>query len=164
MTWLFVGIDPGAKGSFCLLDPIRKTMEFKPTPTLDVTAAVIYDWLMNYKPHIHMIGVEEVHAIFGTSAKSNFSFGFNVGQVRTIASMTGIGVDLVQPKVWQKGCGITFKKGMKAPAKKQLIAATALRLYPSAPLYGPQGGLLDGRADALMIAHHLSLKYGITTP
>jgi len=159
----FVGVDPGAKGSFCLLDTGNKHIEFQPTPTIDVTAAVLYDWILaeHAQEPIQMIGVEDVHAIFGTSAKSNFNFGFNVGQVRTIASMTNIGVDLVKPKEWQKSCGIPSLKAVKgATARKKVIAQVALRLYPGTALFGLRGGLIDGRADALMIAHYMSIRYG----
>jgi hypothetical protein len=52
---------------------------------------------------------------------------------------------------------------MKPADKKKFVASIALQLYPKAPLFGPKGGLLDGRADALMIAHYLSIKYGTQT-
>lgn len=159
----FVGIDPGAKGALCVVDTTSKHPIFQPTPNLKCNALTLYQWLLTQHAldPIHIIAVEDVHSLFGMSAKSNFQFGFNLGQVRTVAEMTEIGVELVQPKVWQKACGITFKKGMSSPEKKRHIAATALQLYPKAKLNGPKGGLLDGRADALMIAHYLTIKYGI---
>lgn len=49
---------------------------------------------------------------------------------------------------------------MSQADKKKTVAAKALQLYPDAELHGPKGGLLDGRADALMIAHFLTIKYG----
>lgn len=161
----FVGIDPGASGAICLLDTQRRIVAFQPTPNLKCSALSLLNWLkeQHMLDPIHLIAVEDVHSLFGMSAKSNFQFGFNLGQVRTIADMTEIGVELIQPKAWQKACGITFKKGMSSPDRKRHVAATALQLYPKAKLNGPKGGLLDGRADALMIAHFLSIKYGINT-
>jgi len=152
-----VGIDPGAKGSLCLLDTTSKHITFLSTY---VSPALIYDWLNAYSP-IHMIGMEDVHAIYGTSAGSNFKFGFNVGLLHGIIECTRIGMDLIQPKVWQKETGIRFKKGMTPAQKKRVVANKALQLYPKAAssLYGPKGGLLDGRSDALMIAHYLGIKY-----
>ena len=50
---------------------------------------------------------------------------------------------------------------MKPADKKKHVASIAMQLYPKANLSGPKGGLLDGRADALMIAHYLSIKYGV---
>jgi hypothetical protein len=158
----FIGIDPGAKGYFCLLDTATKDVSFMANPPTNLSIK-IWQWLKltDDLKQIHMIGLEHVHSIHGTSAKSNFSFGQNVGAVMVIAELSQIGYELVQPKAWQKACGITFKKGMSPAEKKKHIAATAQRIYPNVSLYGPKGGLLDGKADALMIAHYLSIKYGI---
>lgn len=162
---LFIGIDPGAKGSLCLLDTATKQMEFMHTPGGLVTSLEVYTWVcMNHLNHtINAIAIENVHAIYGTSAKSNFNFGFNTGALHGIIGCTGIGLEMVQPKLWQKQCGIVFKPKMRPADKKKTVAAVALQLYPKADIFGPKGGLLDGRADALMIAHYLSIKYGITT-
>jgi hypothetical protein len=153
---VIVGIDPGAKGSLCSLDTVSKSIWFIPTTALPHE---LYAWLKR-DDSIHMIGIEDVHAIYGTSAGSNFKFGFNVGLLHGIIGATQIGMDLVPPKVWQKETGIRFKKGMTSAMKKKTVAAKALQLYPKAQLHGPKGGLLDGRSDALMIAHYLALKYG----
>jgi hypothetical protein len=116
------------------------------------------DWIKLKDPY--MIGIEDVHAIQGTSAGSNFKFGFNFGMVCAIAEATCIGVELVRPREWQRTAKLPTRKAAGGPAGlKQAIAATASRLYPSAELYGPRGGLLDGRADALMIAHHMFNTY-----
>lgn len=110
---------------------------------------------------IIMIGIESVHSVFGMSAKSNFTFGYNVGGINMLMESTGIGIDHVTPKVWQKGVGIMAKKPpRKPPELKKAVAGLAARLYPDAPLFGPRGGLLDGRSDSLMIAHYMALKYG----
>jgi hypothetical protein len=152
---IYIGIDPGAKGSLCSLDTVGKTTWFMPTNALP---RELYTWL-NHRDLIDRIAIEDVHAIYGTSAGSNFKFGFNVGMLHGIVGATAMGLDLVQPKVWQKTTGISFKKGMTPAQKKRVVAAKAQQLYPNADLYGPKGGLLDGRSDALMIAHFLSIKY-----
>ena len=157
-----VGIDPGAKGSICILDFETKEILFCNTPQGYGDAQRILKALISehQRNPILMIGIEEVHSIYGMSAKSNFSFGFNVGQIHTLAEMTDIGIDLIQPKVWQAGCGIRFIPKLKPSERKKIVGDAAIRLYPSAKIYGPKGGLLDGRADALMIAHYLATKYG----
>jgi len=153
---MFVGIDPGAKGSLCALDPNTKSITFLSTLQ---TPHLIYDWLNALSP-IRMLAIEEVHSIYGTSAGSNFKFGFNVGMLHGIVGATRIGMDTVQPKIWQKQTGVQFRPKMTMAQKKKTVAAKAIQLYPDAELYGPKGGLLDGRADALMIAHFLTIKYG----
>ena len=103
----------------------------------------------------------------GMGAKSNFQFGRNLGLVEAITHLQPWAdkIEYVQPKVWQKGCGIVFQypnemsTPHRAALRKRTVAKHALELYPKAEIYGPRGGLKDGRSDALMIAHYLRLKY-----
>lgn len=160
---VYLGIDPGAKGSLCFLDVDTQKIAFQPTPCLKVSAQTLRKTVINVHKNkgIIMIGIEEVHSIFGTSAGSNFKFGYNVGGINMLMESTGIGIEKIQPKVWQKTIRAPTGKAAGGQLKlKKAIAAIALRLYPNAALLGPRGGLLDGRADALMIAHHLALTYG----
>jgi len=94
--------------------------------------------------------IEDVHSIFGTSAKSNFNFGFNTGLITGIARSSGATVDLVTPKKWQKHIGVKTKGN----AIKKEVAEICNRLYPHISVKGPRGGLLDGLSDSLMIAHY----------
>ena len=150
--------DPGKKGSFCLLVPSTKLVDFYPT---DAKPMDILTWIVQMAgaTDIQMIMIEDVHSIYGTSAKSNFMFGYNVGVVNALAQATGLSVDKVTPKVWQRTIGV--KQGSKGPIRKQDIAQICDRLYPKVNIRGPKGGLLDGLSDSLMIAHFTQLKYGI---
>ena len=108
------------------------------------------------------IMIEDVHSLFGMSAKSNFQFGRNVGIIYAVLAATGQGIDLVTPKVWQKEIGAVLPKSIKkdrSKALKKMVGGIAERLYPNAPIFGPKGGLLDGKSDSLMIAHYCYLKY-----
>lgn len=162
----FIGIDPGASGSLCLLDTDTGVIDFMETPGNTRTAQMVYNWILgcswgdehNQENLVRVIGIEHVQAVPGSHATSNFKFGFNVGMVQGLAEATGISVDLIRPKAWQKAIGLVPKKRTKAQLKKA-VAEIALRLYPRAKIFGPKGGLLDGRADALMIAHAMALKY-----
>ena len=149
----WIGIDPGAKGALCALfdDGTTEVLDFndKIYPMLG--------WL-NEKQLSHdvrMVMIEDVHSIFGTSAKSNFNFGFNTGIMHGIVRGTNLALDMVKPKEWQKHVGVK-EKGKKI---KKEVAAIASRLYPGAELYGPQGGLKDGRSDALMVASYCKFKH-----
>ena len=146
---LIAGIDPGSNGAIAVLDSTNPDS----VALLDLNKCSIYDatkWLHNQK--IESIWLESVHSLYGMSAKSNFGFGRNFGIAFAIAkiAVAGGAVYQVTPKIWQKYIGIT-KKGK---AIKQQVAQIAQSIYPSANLHGPKGGLLDGRSDALMIAHY----------
>lgn len=154
---LIAGIDPGTNGAIAVLDSESPDsvalLDLKKQSTTD-----IWDWLIRVqgtKPHPHIIWIEDVHSMHGMSAKSNFGFGKNVGMITTIAELTWDEVKTVTPKIWQKYIGVT----VKGKAIKKEVAEIAQVLYPNAELHGKRGGLLDGRADALMIAY-----YGLKHP
>lgn len=117
----------------------------------------IYEWMctQNENFNLPVIMLEKVHAIQGTSAGSNFNFGYNTGGISWLSDAVGCGVDHVTPKTWQKYLGVT-KKGK---AIKKNVAELIERLYPHANIRGPRGGLLDGRSDALAVAHFAAHKW-----
>lgn len=143
------GIDPGSNGALCVLD--SKDPAY--IAFMDIKKATIYEickWA--HHQHVDVVYLEDVHSLFGMSAKSNFSFGRNLGMVMTIAQIItrGSETQYVTPKVWQKFIGVT----VKGQAIKPQVAQIAQSLYPKAIIHGKFGGLLDGRSDALMIAHY----------
>lgn len=164
---IYLGVDPGDKGYICALDPLEGFAEF-------LSNASQPQQIIKELRHLQMnfgvkrVCVEHVHSIPRASAKSNFTFGFNVGMLHCAFLGIGFGVDLVTPKVWQKHAGILLPatpKGVDADATKKIAAARKKhlkesvgkicnRLYPDISVHGPQGGLLDGKSDALMIAHY----------
>ena len=165
---MYLGIDPGAGGAIC-------SLRFTPAGK----AIIFFHALPNSKVTIHdsmafikatqvdsiiycggrlTVAVEDVHSLPNMTAKSNFSFGYNLGTVHTMLESLGITFSTVQPKKWQKKTGIVFPKGTDPKNRKIITATQATTIYPDAQIYGPRGGLLDGRADALMIAHYLHLE------
>jgi hypothetical protein len=142
---LIVGIDPGAKGSVCVLDSASMQAEFM---DLSTPLDQIFVWL-NQK-NIEAIWIEDVHSLYGMSAKSNFSFGKALGAVETLAQILCGGFHKVPPKVWQKHINVTTK----GKDIKKEVSQICTQLYPQANVFGKRGGLHDGRSDALMIAHY----------
>lgn len=165
----FLGIDPGTQGALCFLDSVTGKTEFINTPDTKNLSQSLQDIKHHLRINIpRYIAIEDVHSLGGMSAKSNFQFGRNLGLIEGLIHTCDCEDDViyVQPKVWQKACGVKFNytPNMKAEEKAKLrkfnVAADARILYPKAQLYGPRGGLKDGRSDALMIAHYLKLTMG----
>lgn len=149
-----LGVDPGEKGAICLLVPSTGVIEFMPTNTVPYK---LLCWLQAIADtySVSLVMVEDVHSIFGVSAGSNFNFGFNLGLIHGLLEQIQTMKDTVTPKKWQKQLGITEKgKGIKKNVHEMIQ-----KLYPEATLTGPRGGLLDGRSDALAIAHYATYFY-----
>lgn len=150
---VYIGIDPGNKGYLCALIPESNKVSFMENNAKPID---IVNWLKSVEKmcNIKVIMIENVHAIQGSSAKSNFSFGFNTGLITGITQTFGIMFDKVNPKAWQKFIGVT-KKGLTL---KHDVADICERLYPNITIRGPRGGLQDGKSDSLMIAHFAAHK------
>ena len=145
---IYLGIDPGAKGAICSLTPETGVIKF-----CDLTPPVrhIFNWLLSIDPiQVKGIMIEDVHSLYGMSASSNFKFGWNVGVPHTILECISYMPHMVTPKKWQKAVGVT-KKGKEI---KKEVAELCTKLYPGCDIYGPKGGLKDGRSDSLLIAHY----------
>lgn len=150
-----IGIDPGAEGALAFLDTASGDIQFFSTPGENTPETSVLQWLQEFSPEI--IGLEKVHSVPGTSAKSNFNFGYNVGTITTLTALLECPVLYLRPKDWQSEVGLSIPKKLKSyerkKAIKQFVCEKCLELYPGADLFGPRGGLIDGRSDALMIAH-----------
>ncbi len=150
------GIDPGVNGAIAVLDSENPDS----VALLDLAKTTTFDasqWLHAQKPDA--VWIENIHGFPGMTAKSNFGMGRGVGKVHAIAEIATHGQEakLVVAQIWQKYIGVTVKGSVKytrAKAIKKQVAEIAQGLYPTAKLHGKQGGLLDGRSDALMIAHY----------
>lgn len=159
-----IGCDPGAKGAMCAIytfsdsAPVTQFID-NGEPVTDI----LY-WLRMQLPHDEPkhIMLEDVHSLFGMSAKSNFNFGKNLGIVETLLLLQGSPLKIVQPKIWQKAVGVDVPSNIKGPARSKAIKAEVARLcevhYPGCKIWGKRGGLMDGRSDALMIAHYCLMQ------
>lgn len=159
----FIGLDPGKDGAICLLDPSVDHPYFISLNPDKHSASNVVNTLtamLEYSDDC-AIALELVHSLGGMSAKSNFTFGGMFWRARTILDCLRITYELVTPKDWQQSVGVPAKCDRDPDAQlKQIVADMAAKLYPTAALWGPRGGLKDGRSDALMIAHYLRLKHG----
>ena len=158
---LYIGVDPGAKGYLCLLEKTDSPIFVSLDPKKHTADTIVNALQTEIDGRPALAAIEDVHSIYGMSAKSNFMFGGMVWRARTILECCGLEYDMVQPKVWQKATGIPARKDLPDGTDlKTAVADIAQQLYPAAVLHGPKGGLLDGRSDALMIAHYLKLQFG----
>ena len=150
----WVGIDPGIKGYSCLLVPEMGLVDFKPNTDLPLDICTWYSQVA-LKFNLRIVLIEDVRNIFGVSSRSNFQFGYNTGLITGIVKATGLGMDRVAPKAWQKRIGITSK----GKDIKKEVASKAIELYPYATVFKPRGSIDTDKTDALMITHTARIMY-----
>lgn len=162
---LRVGIDPGKSG-FITEISVRGIISY-PIPTIKgkfIDILELHDILENISFTDAHVVLEDVHAIFGSSAKSTFSFGFVCGLIEGILVSLKIPYTKVQPKKWQKVMweGIPVIKKPSTTGKTQVTDTKAMslmaakRLFPDVDLRATERSTKphDGKIDSLLLAEY----------
>ena len=171
-----IGVDPGASGAMCLLtkNNSRISMKFWDNEVLLDPDKFFNNFVDDFEKDMESINpdkivFEKVHSLGNMSAKSNFSFGANVAISRWFLTVISTAYELpfieITPQKWQKEIEFpsltkeekeSMDQNQRTKAQKQRALEYALTLYPEAKpyLFTKRGRLLDGRVDALLIAHH----------
>lgn len=108
--------------------------------------------------------IEDVHSIFGTSAKSNFNFGEIKGILTGMVISNGFPWELVPPKKWQKEIW-TNSDMVKKPNKRTDTKATSLlaakRIFPDQTFLATSRSKKphDGLFDSALIAEYCRRVY-----
>lgn len=100
MSKCYMSIDPGSKGFICTqIDGVFKHYSIEDNDLYQLSE-IMAEIRSKYDNLVCVI--EDVHSIFGSSAKSTFNFGFNKGYLIGLLAANKIPYVLVQPKEWQK--------------------------------------------------------------
>lgn len=166
-----IGIDVGKQGAVVALYEDGK-IETSAMPLMkgEYDLQAIRKKIMSYADFDTHIVIEDVHSIFGASAKSNFEFGVGVGMIRMAAAMAQIPFTLIQPKMWQKeifvGIPVIKKPGKREEGRgtldtKAMALVAVQRLYPKLDLRKSERAENphEGIVDALCIATYCKLKF-----
>ena len=168
MADIIIGIDPGLSGAVGVVHPTGYTAH--DTPILTVKVGKGYRHRYHLQEMISLLErirsdaehqdftmecwLEDVHAMPGQGVSSMFSMGRGLGNWEAIVSTLKIPLYFVSPIRWKN-------KIMDGQGKKKSAAVLkAQQIFPNAVLRTERGRLLDGRAEALLIAEY-GRRYGI---
>ncbi len=170
MGKVYVGVDPGSDGfvSVIMGDGVYEFMAVDGTPLQELS-----DYFRSLAMLDCVAVLEDVHAVFGSSAKGTFSFGFSKGMLLALLVAHRIPYVLVAPKDWQNEVWIsadkvvntqrqTDKNGKERTIKKVDTKATSInaarRLFPSVDFRKNDSKRTkkphDGKVDALLMAEY----------
>lgn len=169
MEKVYIGCDPGAKGFMTFLKPNGEHL------FVALSEHSIYDIhcilkreLQEYKDKgwKAVAALEEVHAIFGSSAKSTFSFGVIFGMLRGLFIAAGLPLHLVPPKKWQQDIwssadkAFATKDGKRKVDTKKTSLNAARRLFPTVDLRRSPNCKKedDNKCDSLLIAEYARMR------
>lgn len=158
----YIGIDPGSKGYITLCS---RGEYYSHIAIADNSFQEIGKELALIKqsyPDVFAT-MEEVHAVFGSSAKATFSFGEIFGLLQGLLIANNIPYHLVQPKEWQKEMWINadkvYKEGKKIDTKATSLKA-AERLFPGYDLRRTPACKKadDNKVDSMLICEYARRK------
>ncbi len=137
----YVGIDPGAKGAFAVLDD--GAVDVLPLDMDAFTAA-----MRRLDPKNTRVVLEHVSAMPGQGVVSMFSFGTGWGRIMGVLEALRIPYELVKPQKWKKAFSVTSDKNSSI--------AVAKRLFPGIDLRRTERSHKDddGLAEALLMAEY----------
>lgn len=161
------GIDPGKEGAIVIRTKQGALIK-SPFPIMgpagkkELNLKKLGEYFRSIKTHYPDIFfvMEEVHSLFGMSASTNFTFGWNNGLIIGFLNALSIPYSLVQPKQWQKEIWVnadivkhTVKGKLKTDTKTTSSRAAA-RLYPNEDFTPTERAQKDhdGMVDAALIA------------
>lgn len=169
---VYLGIDVGAKGFITL----NTGTELKFYSIADNDNYKLADILGNIKkeyPNV-VCAIEEVHSIFGSSAKATFAFGEINGLLKGLLIANKIPYHLIQPKKWQSEIwdnkdmvvsykNITIKDKLTTKKEintKQTSLNAAKRIFPMVDLRKTERckNLDDNKCDSLLISEYARRK------
>lgn len=152
-----IGIDPGLSGAVAFLDHTNLVVVDMPTLDGQVNGYHLTTMLGAYGP-VDTVCVEEVSIRPGEAGRASLTIGTNYGIILGVLAAMSRPLTHARPATWTAALSLP-KAGKTAAEKRKAKEARVLRaceLWPNhADLFhGPRGGLLDGRADAALIAHY----------
>jgi len=172
MNKCVVGVDPGKTGAYCFLPLNGDSIIFVQPPSIgnnvDVSNLLRTIKELSETYDVVACAMEDVHAIFGSSAKSTFQFGWINGIMEASLYNASIPFRKIQPKAWQAVSWNGIEKILVNTGKKtstgkirykvdtkstSLLAAR--RLFPKETFLATARSKKphDGLIDAALIAH-----------
>lgn len=169
---LYIGIDVGSKGFISMQK--NGVWDFFSIEDNDLyqLSEIMHQARQNNR-NIACV-IEDVHSVFGSSAKSTFAFGFNKGYLVGLLAANHIPYTLVQPKEWQKEMWqnadmvVTYKevtiKGKKVSKKdvntKQTSINACKRLFPTLDLRKSERSkkIDDNKVDSILMSEFARRK------
>lgn len=160
MSYIYLGIDPGAQGGLAVIYPEGNVVAHK----MPDTEQDIWDWLRNCSPNLPIRAALEQVGGFVAADKgvpgmgsSMFNFGRNYGFLRGCLTVLKSDGELewtdVTSNVWQRALDLpTRARGESKSSHKNILKARAQALFPHLKV-------TLATSDALLLAYWCQLKH-----
>lgn len=152
-----IGVDPGKEGYITVMRGGLITHYPIPKVGKEIDLHALAELIIKISEDCDIrntiVVIEDVHALFGSSAGATFNFGLVCGLIRMAFVMCGLPIVLVTPKKWQK----EMFEGVKANTDKKVMSVMAAkRLFPQQNLLRTDKCKVpdNNLTDSLLIAEY----------
>lgn len=162
----YVGIDPGFAGAIGVMNAQGTSVRVFDMPVaegerdrdrkLDLAGLRDVYRTVTHLPDVVM-GIEWPTTRPGEGAERSARFGQQLGTLHAFAFLMGLEFFLIAPNLWKGRLGLD---GKDVKGANERAAEAFERYYPehAGLIRGLRGGIMDGRMDALLIAHFLRMQ------
>ena len=146
----FIGIDPGQKGAIVIIDGDKKVHHIFDMPLLpnhEINFRTVLNNIKLYRGEEVFCLIEKAQTMPKQGIVGAFSYGCGYEGLKTALQIAEIAYQEIPSSKWKKDFSLT--------SKKEESITKALELFPSLKkehFYTPRGRMLDGRAEALLLA------------
>lgn len=159
----YIGIDPGFSGAISRINQSGSLVDVWDLPTIsgekdrerEFDLGRLHDRIRSLRRLPDpVVGLEYPTTRPGEGAERAKRFGQGLGFLEAMLYCCGLPYYKIVPNLWKGRLGLP---GKETPGANAIGAEAFKRYYPAHEvlIFGPRKGILDGRLDALMIAHFL---------
>lgn len=146
---IFIGIDPGKKGGFAIID--NETIEVIPWED-----SLFVEKINQLVPEACVCCLEKVGVHTGEGGLGAFSFGKAAGFIEGVLQANRIAYQLVIPQTWKKEFGLSGNKNKESSIEVCRKLFPAVSLFPTSRHKKPH----DGMAESLLMAEYARRRMG----
>lgn len=164
MDKIYIGIDPGKNGGISVVAFDKVDVMVMPAIGSNYDVKKMSEFLKEMSLYECHCVIEDVHAIYGSSATATFEFGYGVGLLEGVLVAYKIPYTKVQPKKWQKLMWEGVKLQVKSSSSgltsvtdtKKMSLVAVQRIFPNTDLKASNRCKVphDGIVDSLLIAEY----------
>ncbi len=164
---LYIGIDIGKAGAITIIDKEQNVLDTIQMPLIktELDYHRLFRILKDYEGKQLMVVFEKLGVIFGSSKRTAFSMGEQLGAIEMVCISLSLPYTEVPAKTWQKEMFQGIPEQTIAGTKKRDTKAMALlavkRLYPNLKLtFGDRATKPhDGLIDSVLMAEYARRKF-----
>lgn len=147
----YIGIDPGKFGGVAYINEYKYEVIKMPTTSMgEINVSVLYKFLEIDDERFCII--EKAQTMPKQGIVSAFTYGEGYGKIKAVIELMHISYQEVRSNSWKKEFNLIKKD-------KKHSVAVAEKLFPDEMFRGPRGGLLDGKAESILLAEFAKRKY-----